>query len=144
MQQLRAMMENWKEIINDVIDSNKERLTHLSQELWMNPEPAFQEYKAHKLLTSFLREEGFSVEEHHVADTGFRARFECQQQQDGKGDGGSKSKALNVCFPCEYDAAPGVGHAAAHNLCTEASVAAALAIKRCIQEKMFSGKVSET
>ena len=46
-------------------------------------------------------------------------------------------QALNVCFPCEYDAAPGVGHAATHNLCTEASVAAALAIKRCIQEKMF-------
>ncbi len=46
-----------------------------------------------------------------------------------------------MCFVCEYDAVPELGHAAGHNLCSEASVAAALAIKTCVQQRKFGGKV---
>lgn len=135
------MAESWLEVISDVINSNKERLVSIGDDLWRNPEPAFREYNAHTLLTKFLEEEGFKVERKHVVETGFRATFECVG--DGGGDTPSEDgKTLNVCFPCEYDAADGLGHSAAHNLTSEASIAAALALKRCIQEKLFRGKVS--
>ena len=48
---------------------------------------------------------------------------------------------VHVCFLCEYDAVPGVGHAAGHNLLSEASVASALAIKTCLEKELFKGKV---
>ncbi len=47
----------------------------------------------------------------------------------------------HVCFVCEYDAVPQLGHAAGHNLCSETSIAAAIAIKTCIQQGNFGGKV---
>ena len=53
-----------------------------------------------------------------------------------------ENKGIHVCLLCEYDAIPDLGHAAGHNLCSEASAAAALAIKRCIQDKKLGGKVN--
>ena len=53
-----------------------------------------------------------------------------------------ENRGIHVCFLCEYDAIPDLGHAAGHNLCSEASAAAALAIKRCIQQKKVGGKVN--
>ena len=74
------------------------------------------------MLTTFLRERGFEVEEHFVAPTGFRATF-------GKKDEGN----LHVCLLCEYDALPQLGHASGHNLVAEVCVAAAIGMKAGIE-----------
>lgn len=45
---------------------------------------------------------------------------------------------------CEYDAVADVGHAAGHNLKTEASVAAALALKQALKDgSLKTGTVSK-
>ena len=46
----------------DIIDSRKEQLIQMADYIFDNPEMAFEEYKASKLLTDFLKEEGFNVE----------------------------------------------------------------------------------
>ena len=57
------------------IDGAKDELKFLSQELWKNPELGLEEHKAHKLLTDFLENKGFSVERGYCKmDTAFRAR----------------------------------------------------------------------
>lgn len=43
------------------IDSASKELNSISQDLWSNPELAFEEYHAHDLLTAFLEKEGFEV-----------------------------------------------------------------------------------
>lgn len=43
------------------IDSASEELNAISQDLWSNPELAFEEHHAHDLLTAFLEKEGFEV-----------------------------------------------------------------------------------
>ena len=137
------MAESWEKVVLQTIEGNKDRLNNLSSEIWSNPELPHKEFRAHDLLTSFLSEEGFQVERNFVLPTGFKATFEsapANKDEDGAGDSQS-DKPLNACFLCEYDAIVGVGHGAGHNLCSEASIAAALAVKACIQQKLFSGKV---
>eukprot|EP00058_Branchiostoma_floridae_P002591 XP_002588079.1 hypothetical protein BRAFLDRAFT_83080 [Branchiostoma floridae] len=96
-------------------------LYDLSQEIWKNPELAFKEHHAHKVLTDFLEKQGFRVDRHYKLETAFRAVY-------GK-DGG-----VHVCVICEYDALPGIGHGCGHNLIAEVGVAAGIAIKTAIQD----------
>eukprot|EP00058_Branchiostoma_floridae_P002584 XP_002588072.1 hypothetical protein BRAFLDRAFT_83072 [Branchiostoma floridae] len=96
-------------------------LYDLSQEIWKNPELAFKEHHAHKVLTDFLEKQGFRVDRHYKLETAFRAVY-------GK-DGG-----VHVCVICEYDALPGIGHGCGHNLIAEVGVAAGIAIKAAIQD----------
>ena len=121
--------QGWRDLIGDVIRDKSNRFNEISREIWSNPELPFQEKHAVSVVSKFLLEEGFQVEHEFVTPTGFRAKF--------GGDGG-----VNVCFLCEYDAVPGVGHAAGHNLTSEASLAAAVALKECVRNKKLSGRVS--
>lgn len=44
---------------------------------------------------------------------------------------------------CEYDALPEIGHACGHNLIAECAVAAALGVKKALEEDVsLPGKVS--
>ena len=132
------MAAPWQEVILQTIDENKDRFANIGTEIWSKPELAFKEVHAHDLLTSFLSEEGFQVERNYVTPTGFKAVY-ISADDPASGD---SSSATNVCFLCEYDAVPGVGHASGHNLCSEASVAAATALKSCLEKKVIkSGKV---
>ena len=117
-------MESYIKCVEKSIDNEENQLRELGQEIWRNPELGRQEFHAHTLLTSFLRERGFEVEEQFLAPTGFRASFGASDQESGK---------LHVCFLCEYDALPGLGHASGRNLIAEATVAAALGIKAVIE-----------
>ncbi|XP_078618513.1 xaa-Arg dipeptidase-like [Branchiostoma floridae x Branchiostoma japonicum] len=96
-------------------------LYDLSQEIWKNPELAFKEHHAHKVLTDFLEKQGFRVDRHYKLETAFRAVF-------------GKEGGLHVCVICEYDALPGIGHGCGHNLIAEVGVAAGIAIKAAIQD----------
>lgn len=90
------------------IDSTSAALRSLSLTLHDSPELSFQEFKAHDLLTSFLTQEGFTVERNaYGLKTAFKASF--VYALDAKG-------AKTIGFCAEYDALPGLGHACGHNL----------------------------
>lgn len=82
-----------------------------------NPELGFQEFKASRMLTGFLEEQGFTVTQGCGGlETAFRA------ERKGK-EGGPVIGLL-----CEYDALSGVGHACGHNIIATSSVGAAAAV----------------
>ncbi|XP_066927454.1 xaa-Arg dipeptidase-like [Clytia hemisphaerica] len=111
------MKEQLKQIICEAIDSKKDELNNISQEIWKNPELSFEEFKAHNFLTEFLEKEGFSVSRKTPLETSFIAKY------------GDCTRGIKVGVICEYDALPGVGHACGHNLIAEAGIGAALGLK---------------
>lgn len=121
-----------EQTISAALKLNNDIFIELSRTIWKNPEQGFQEYKAHNILCKTLRENGFQVEASYKLPTGFRATF------------GSGVSSPHVCFICEYDAVPGVGHGSGHNLVAMANLAAAFAVKQCIEDKQLEGKVSAT
>ncbi|MEW2514416.1 amidohydrolase [Streptomyces sp. NPDC046870] len=81
--------------------------------LHADPETAFSEHRAAKLLTGELERAGFEVRREAAGlPTAFTARA---------GEGRPV-----VAFPLEYDALPGLGHACGHNLIAAAGLGAAL------------------
>ncbi len=118
---MAALKEELKCTASKYIDGCSEELyQQIYEELWMNPELGFEEYKAHEILTGFLEKKGFSVERSYTGmETAFRATF-------GSG-------RPNVCVICEYDALPEIGHACGHNLIAEAGVAAGLGLKAALE-----------
>jgi len=114
-------VENLKRIAVNTIDKNAVFLQNIGEQLWQNPELAFEEYKSHDLLVSTLEKHQFHVERSYLGiQTALRATF---------GD----STGPNVCMICEYDALPEIGHACGHNLIAEAGLAAALGIKAALE-----------
>ena len=114
------MASNLKAVASASIDAHKDGLKDLSASIWNNPELGLEEHGAHKLLTDYLEEKGFTVERGYTGlETAFRATF-------GSG-------RPNVCIICEYDALPEIGHACGHNLIAEAGVAAGLGLKSALE-----------
>ena len=88
----------------------------VSTALHADPEPAWKEVRAHRMLTGLLADRGFAVERRAGGlDTAFHARA-------GNGP-------LHVAFVAEYDALPGLGHACGHNLIAAAAIGAALMVQ---------------
>ena len=122
-------MDGQKELASVEIDSCKSELEKLSNSIWSNPELAWEEHKAHELLTDFLEKKGFVVERSYTGiETAFRATF---------GSGGP-----NVCVICEYDALPEIDHACGHNLIAEAGAAAGLGLKAALEKGGLQGTVT--
>ena len=118
-----------KQVACEAISGCAEELHRISDEIWRNPELGFEEHTAHRLLTQFLTDKGFAVEEGYKdISTAFRARF-----------GSGKP---NVCVICEYDALPGIGHACGHNLIAEAGLAAGLGVKAFLEASQDRGTVT--
>ncbi|MFJ7955831.1 amidohydrolase [Streptomyces sp. NPDC096319] len=102
----------------------------VSQALHADPELAYQEHRAARLLTGELRRAGFAVEQGTAGlDTAFVARAE-------SGSGRGRCVALLL----EYDALPDLGHACGHNLIAAAGLGAALAVRGVLAEE-FEGTV---
>ncbi|KAJ1151724.1 hypothetical protein NDU88_004504 [Pleurodeles waltl] len=116
--------KNW---VSEHIDQAAERLGRLSDDIWSQPELAYEERRAHDTLTGFFLEEGWSVEPHYKLETAFRAEW----QSVG---GESSGRQVTVGFLCEYDALPGIGHACGHNLIAEVGAAAALGLRAAYEK----------
>ncbi|CAH1799166.1 unnamed protein product [Owenia fusiformis] len=114
-----------KKIACQAIDESTAILGQLSQEIWNNPELAFEEHKAHATLTKFLEKQGFDIEHHYTSPTGFRADF-----------GTSEHPQPHVVVISEYDALPEIGHACGHNLIAEVGVATGIGIKAALQHAL--------
>lgn len=98
------------------LDQHWDLVRGISTRLHADPEPAWQEVRAHRMLTRLLAERGFDVDDRAGGlDTAFHART-------GKGP-------LHVAFVAEYDALPGLGHACGHNLIAASAIGAALMVQ---------------
>ncbi len=126
--------------LNDQYNYYKER----ALKIWNYAELGYQEVKSSALLQLTLKDNGFSVEAGVAGmPTAFIASF------------GSGSPVIGIL--AEYDALPGLaqtadpvktpiegkiaGHACGHHLFGVASVAAAIEIKKMIEQKKISGTV---
>lgn len=106
-----------KESIGKYIDSIKPALTKMAIDIHKHPETPFKEHRSMEILTSFLAENGFSVEKGLAElSTSFKAT-----------SANYKGKPA-VALLAEYDALPELGHACGHNLIGPASIGAAVAL----------------
>ncbi|MBT2471526.1 amidohydrolase [Streptomyces sp. ISL-66] len=98
-----------------------DRLWDVSRILHADPETAYEEHRAARLLGDELEEAGFAVRRGTAGlDTAFTADW---------GDGGGDGDGRRVALLLEYDALPGLGHACGHNLIAAAGLGAALALR---------------
>ena len=116
-----------KKVACAAIDTASDDLNQLSQDLWNNPELAFQEKYAHERLCTFLQNYDFPMERNYILDTAFRSKIKC-----GTGP--------NVALLCEYDALPDIGHACGHNLIAEVGVGASLGVKAALDKAREHGQ----
>ncbi|OKK22279.1 amidohydrolase [Streptomyces sp. CB00455] len=97
-------------------------LWEVGRALHANPEPAYEEHGAARLLAGQLRRAGFEVERGVAGlDTAFLARSQ-------------KGPGRCVALLMEYDALPDLGHACGHNLIAAAGLGAALALHAVLGE----------
>ena len=121
------------------IDRNAEEICSVSDAIWSYAETAFDEYDSMRTLTAALERHGFTVERGIAGmPTAFRATY------------GSGKPAMGIL--AEYDAlsglnqegnateprprpnVPDTGHGCGHNLFAGGSFAAALAVRRYVEE----------
>ena len=111
--------ERLKEQVSREIDSLRDEMVNIAQAMFVRPETGYQEYESSKLLSDFLKRNGFEVI-HGIAD--METAFSATYPQDSKGP--------TIALLAEYDALPGLGHACGHNLIGTASVGAAVGLSR--------------
>lgn len=116
-----------KELLFEEIDRQAEDLCSMADEIFDHPETGGKEYRAASLLTDYLRDNGFQVEQGLAdLDTAFRAVYQ-------NGEGGPRIGIL-----CEYDALEGLGHGCGHHMQGPSCLGAAVAIKRHFSEKPYT------
>ena len=125
------------------LEDNKKSFTDMSDEIWANPELAWEEYTAARIQADFLHDEGFKVWSIKDMPTAFIAEW---------GEG-----SPTIGFVGEYDALPGLsqkvqntfeaiedganGHGCGHNLLGVGCLAPAVAIKKWLEATGTPGKV---
>ena len=126
------------------IDNQSGQLIELSDQIWAFAETALREYRSAALLADYAEAQGFEVTRGVAGlPTAFTARFGSGKPVIGiMGEydalPGISQKALAVKQPLKAGAA---GHGCGHNLFGAASLGAAVAIKRLIEDGSFEGTV---
>jgi amidohydrolase len=119
-------IERLKDSVIAEIDSRYHQLSELSLKIHSNPELGFQEVKAARWLTHYLKENSFSIEQ------GI-----CELPTAFRGSYGQGKPAIAIL--AEYDALPSLGHACGHNLIAACAVGAGIASKPAIDQ--FGGSI---
>src|SRR5262245_31519722 len=126
-------------------DDVHQRFGHISDSIWSYAELGLQEHKSSALLIDTLKREGFTVE------TGLAGMPTCFVASFGTG-----KPVIGIL--AEYDALPmvsqkafsvdhdpvvegGPGHGCGHNMMGPAAAAAAIAVKRAIEQQGLSGTI---
>jgi amidohydrolase len=110
------MSHNYKEQVIKKIKHEADKLWQISLALFNDPEIAFKEYHASKLLSDYLASCGFSVQANPAGlETAFIATY-----------GDIASPRIGIL--AEYDALVGLGHACGHNLIASAALGAGMAL----------------
>ncbi|MBE3130837.1 MAG: amidohydrolase [Acidobacteria bacterium] len=103
------------------IERRRADILDLSRRIHADPELAFQEVRASRLLQDVLSAEGFTVSQAtHSLPTSFRAVARLSADRP------------RVTFTAEMDALPGLGHACGHNIIAAAGTYAAVVLKSVI------------
>ncbi len=136
---------NITEDISLLIEGKKDKIIHVSDQIWGFAETRFEEFQSAELLIQTLEQEGFTVEKGVAGlETGFIGSF-------GQG------KPI-IAVLGEYDALAGLsqqagvdnfqpinqggsGHGCGHNLLGGGSLAAAIAIKDYMEEHQLPGTI---
>jgi aminobenzoyl-glutamate utilization protein B len=133
-----------KETIINWIEENKHTYTAMAQDIWNNPQLAYEEEYASKLQIDALNEAGFSIQEKiNGIDTAFIAEY------------GQGSPIIGILG--EFDALPGLsqkpvpekeemtkngpGHGCGHNLLGTAGVEAVIALKDKMETENMQGTI---
>lgn len=107
-----------KSKVIELINILAPELNELSLEIYNNPELGYEEFKACKLHTEFLKKYGFNVQTNFSGvETGFKAEYK------------SKKPGLTVAYMAEYDALPDIGHGCGHNMLGAVSTGAGIVLK---------------
>ncbi|MGV9878849.1 amidohydrolase [Streptomyces sp. NPDC003006] len=120
--------------VGQEVAARADRLWDVSLALHREPETAYEEHRAARLLAGELEREGFRVEREVAGlPTAFAARtgtgaMETPGASTGEGEG------PRVALLMEYDALPLLGHACGHNLIASAGLGAALAVRAALGE----------
>ncbi|MCD7909366.1 MAG: M20 family metallopeptidase [Clostridium sp.] len=122
-----------KEALFQKIEEQREALWKMADFIFDHPEYEGKEYQAAALLTNYLDQNGFQVEQGIAGyETAFRAVYE-------NGTGGP-----SVGILCEYDALKGLGHGCGHHMQGPACVGAAVALKEMSGDAPFKVTVYGT
>ncbi|APY90584.1 M20 family peptidase [Streptomyces alfalfae] len=114
--------------VRQEVAARADRLWDVSLALHREPETAYEEHRAARLLAAELEGEGFEVERGAAGlPTAFVART-------GAGTATPSGPAPRVALLMEYDALPLLGHACGHNLIAAAGLGAALAARAALGE----------
>lgn len=120
------------------IDRKQEKLCGLSDRIWDCPETAFGEFKSEAALLEFFKSEGFEVKEKvYGVETAFTAEYGSGSPKIGiLGEFDALSGLSQVAGVVEKQAAqPGAcGHGCGHNLLGAGAAAAALAVKKYLED----------
>ena len=138
-------MADYREV-TEWVEERENRFIAIADEIWANPELALAEFKACKLQSESLAEDGFTITSNIGGlPTAFMAEY-------SQGEGGPV-----IGFLGEYDALPGLsqnkvavqnpiipdspGHGCGHNLLGTAALAAAVTIKEWLKHTGKAGTV---
>ncbi|MET9375347.1 amidohydrolase [Streptomyces sp. NPDC002992] len=113
--------------VRQEVAARAERLWDVSMALHREPETAYEEHRASRLLAGELEREGFRVER---GVAGLPTAFVARTGSAGAGAGEGACVALLM----EYDALPLLGHACGHHLIASAGLGAALAVRAALGE----------
>ena len=105
--------EKLKKMVPNILETFLPDLYELSNLIFQNPEIAYKEVKASNWLSSFLKENGFSVKQ-NVGNV--KSAFKAEKI--------TKKKGPSIAFISEYDALPELGHACGHNIIATMGVGA--------------------
>lgn len=115
-----------KDFLVEYIEKNRKSIEDMSDYIFDNPELGGNEYKASKLLTDLLLENGFEVEKSLAGlETSFKAVYE------------SGNDGPSIGLLCEYDALEDMGHGCGHHMQGPSVIYAALAMKELIKDENF-------
>lgn len=122
------MNKTTKEKIRKHIASQRDKLTHISLEIYKNPELGYKEFKASEMQKEILTSMDFKVSNPFInLPTAFKATY------------GEKGPCF--MFISEYDALPELGHGCGHNLISAASIAAAYAVRKMLEDTGTPGTI---
>ena len=117
-----------KERIEKRADFYREDIENIATWLYEHPEIALQEFESSKMLSQYMRKQGFEVIEELA---GMKTAWKATKKNGTKGP--------KVCFMAEYDALP-VGHACGHHMIAAMSVGAACVLADILQD--YEGEVT--
>ena len=133
-------LQEVKQAVIDAVERRSEELIAMGEEIWLNPEPGYKEFKTSKLATEKLKFLGLDVRE-NLAITGMRADLVSSRPGPALALLGEMDSLIIPGHP-ECDKRTGAVHACGHNSHITAMVGAAMALVDSHAIDDLAGKIA--